>query len=122
MAEDTDFAQTLQKLVETMLKQQLDNHQSAESATKDQVKDETENGSKNGAKNIGVIASGGAVQIGTQIVGDGNLLGRSQPDHDLAWIDEHEPKEQLLADLKAAIEATKSGQTFPLSDLWDDLV
>ncbi len=43
------------------------------------------------------------------------------PASGLAWIDEHEPKGQLLADLQASFKEAAAGQTFPVSQLWDDL-
>jgi hypothetical protein len=33
-------------------------------------------------------------------------------------IDEAEPKEQILADLKESLRQAKAGQTFPVSELW----
>jgi hypothetical protein len=36
----------------------------------------------------------------------------------LAWIDEQEPKEQILADLQESVRLAAAGQTFPLSQLW----
>ena len=38
----------------------------------------------------------------------------------LALIDEQEPKEQILADLQESIRLAASGQTFPVSQLWED--
>lgn len=38
----------------------------------------------------------------------------------LNLIDEHEPKEQILADLQESIRLAASGQTFPVSQLWED--
>lgn len=35
--------------------------------------------------------------------------------------DENEPKEKILADLQEAIRATKRGETFPVSELWDQV-
>lgn len=43
------------------------------------------------------------------------------PASGLAWIDEHEPKAQLLADLQVSLKEAAAGQTFPVSQLWDDL-
>lgn len=39
----------------------------------------------------------------------------------LAWIDEHEPKAQILADLKSSLQQAAQGETFPISDLWTDI-
>ena len=36
----------------------------------------------------------------------------------LAWIDEQEPKAQILADLQESVRQA-AGQTFPVSELWD---
>ncbi|CAC5343605.1 MULTISPECIES: hypothetical protein [Planktothrix] len=38
----------------------------------------------------------------------------------LAWIDEQEPKSQILADLQESIQLASSGETFPVSQLWED--
>ena len=38
----------------------------------------------------------------------------------LAWIDEQEPKEQILADLQESVRLAAAGQTFPVSQLWED--
>lgn len=43
------------------------------------------------------------------------------PDSGLAWVDEHEPNAQLLADLQESIKQAATGQTFPVSQLWDDI-
>jgi hypothetical protein len=40
------------------------------------------------------------------------------PDSGLAWVDEHEPDTQLLADLQESIKQAAAGQTFPVSQLW----
>ena len=40
----------------------------------------------------------------------------------LAWIDEQEPKEQILADLQKSVRLAAAGQTFPLSQLWEDAI
>lgn len=37
----------------------------------------------------------------------------------LAWIDEQEPKAQILADLQESVRQAAVGQTFPVSELWD---
>ena len=39
----------------------------------------------------------------------------------LSPIDEDEPKAQILADLQASIRAARAGETYPISQLWDDL-
>ncbi|MFN6475008.1 hypothetical protein [Nostoc sp. DedQUE07] len=39
----------------------------------------------------------------------------------LAWIDEQEPKAQILADLQESVRQAAVGQTFPVSKLWDDI-
>ena len=44
---------------------------------------------------------------------DNNISG-------LAWIDEQEPKEQILADLQESVRLAAAGQTFPVSQLWED--
>jgi hypothetical protein len=36
-------------------------------------------------------------------------------------IDEYEPKSQILADLQESIRAVKSGDVYPVSQLWNDL-
>jgi hypothetical protein len=41
---------------------------------------------------------------------------------ELAWIDEQEPKEQILADLQESIRLASSGQTFPVSQLWEEAI
>ncbi len=43
------------------------------------------------------------------------------PDSGLAWIDEYEPKAQLLSDLVTSLKQATHEQTFPISQLWDDL-
>lgn len=35
----------------------------------------------------------------------------------LAWIDEQEPKDQILADLQESVRLAAAGQTFPISQL-----
>ncbi|QSJ16760.1 hypothetical protein JYQ62_34665 [Nostoc sp. UHCC 0702] len=39
----------------------------------------------------------------------------------LAWIDEQEPKAQILADLQESVQQAAAGETFPVSQLWDDI-
>jgi hypothetical protein len=43
------------------------------------------------------------------------------PASGLAWVDEHEPNAQILADLQASLKQAVAGQTFPVSQLWDDI-
>lgn len=43
------------------------------------------------------------------------------PDSGLAWIDEHEPNAQILADLQTSLQQSAAGQTFPVATLWNDL-
>jgi hypothetical protein len=43
------------------------------------------------------------------------------PASGLAWADEHEPNAQILADLQASLKQAAAGQTFPVSQLWDDI-
>jgi hypothetical protein len=38
-----------------------------------------------------------------------------------ARVDDEEPKENILADLQESIRLARAGQTFPLSQLWDDI-
>ncbi|PZV10809.1 MAG: hypothetical protein DCF20_20810 [Pseudanabaena sp.] len=38
----------------------------------------------------------------------------------LAWIDEQEPKDQILADLQESVRLAAAGQIFPISQLWDE--
>ncbi|MEB3311014.1 MAG: hypothetical protein VKJ02_12335 [Snowella sp.] len=39
----------------------------------------------------------------------------------LAWIDEYEPKAQILADLKESLKQAAAGETFPISQLWENI-
>jgi hypothetical protein len=39
----------------------------------------------------------------------------------LAWIDEKEPKAQILADLQESVPQVTAGQTLSVSELWDDI-
>ena len=43
------------------------------------------------------------------------------PESGLAWIDEHEPNAQILADLQVSLQHAAVGLTFPISQLWDDI-
>jgi hypothetical protein len=51
------------------------------------------------------------------------LISSINSDHvsGLAWIDEQEPKAQILADLQQSVRQAAAGQTFPASELWDDI-
>ncbi len=40
---------------------------------------------------------------------------------ELGQVDEAEPKEQILADLKDALRQVKAGQTLPIAELWDGI-
>ena len=39
----------------------------------------------------------------------------------LAWVDEHEPNAQILADLQASLKQAAAEHTYPVSQLWDDI-
>lgn len=39
----------------------------------------------------------------------------------LSLVDEDEPTSQILADLQASIRAARSGEVYPVSQLWDDM-
>jgi hypothetical protein len=39
----------------------------------------------------------------------------------LAWIDEQEPKAQILADLQESVRQAAAEETFPISEFWDDI-
>ena len=39
----------------------------------------------------------------------------------LSPVDEDEPKSQILADLQASIRAARSGEVYPVSQLWEDI-
>jgi hypothetical protein len=43
------------------------------------------------------------------------------PTSGLLWVDEHESNTQVLADLQASIKQAAAGQTYPISQLWDDI-
>ena len=51
------------------------------------------------------------------------LISSINSDHvsGLAWIDEQEPKAQILADLQESVRQAAAGQTLPISELWDDI-
>ena len=36
-------------------------------------------------------------------------------------VDEKEPKAEILADLQESILQARTGQTYPISELWDDM-
>jgi hypothetical protein len=57
------------------------------------------------------------IELWQQLVSSVN----SDSDSGLAWIDEYQPKSQILADLQEAIQQAALGQTFPISELWDDI-
>lgn len=38
----------------------------------------------------------------------------------LSPIDENEPKTQILANLQESIRAARAGETYPISQLWED--
>jgi hypothetical protein len=40
---------------------------------------------------------------------------------ELEQVDEAEPNEQILADLKECLRQVKAEQTFPISELWDGI-
>ena len=40
---------------------------------------------------------------------------------ELEQVDEAEPNEQILADLKDSLRQVKAGQTFSVSELWDGI-
>ena len=39
----------------------------------------------------------------------------------LAWIDEQEPNTQVLADLQESLELGAKAETFPISQLWEEV-
>jgi hypothetical protein len=39
----------------------------------------------------------------------------------LSLIDEDEPKAQILADLQESIRAARAGETYPISQIWDEI-
>ncbi len=49
------------------------------------------------------------------------ILKALEIDSGLSTIDEQEPVSQILADLQAAVQQAKLGQTAPVSELWDDI-
>jgi hypothetical protein len=53
------------------------------------------------------------------------LTGRAQsaidPDGDSDFDSDTDSNAQILADLKVSLHQASSGQTFPISELWDDI-
>ncbi|NEP19806.1 MAG: hypothetical protein F6J97_23455 [Leptolyngbya sp. SIO4C1] len=49
------------------------------------------------------------------------LLEILQASSGLDSIDEQEPNSQILADLQIATRQAQAGQTFPISELWQDI-
>lgn len=53
------------------------------------------------------------------------LISRTQsahaPDFDSDFDSDNDSNDQILADLKASLHQASSGQTFPISELWDDI-
>jgi hypothetical protein len=49
------------------------------------------------------------------------ILALIQADSGLEPIDEQEPISQILSDLQTAVQQVQLGQTFPVSQLWDDV-
>ena len=50
------------------------------------------------------------------------LLEKLSPEASgLDAVDEHEPKEQILADLQESLRAAAAGNHSPISKLWDSL-
>ncbi|MBD2343120.1 hypothetical protein [Anabaena subtropica] len=39
----------------------------------------------------------------------------------LGWVDEQEPKAKILGDLQESVRQAAAGQSFPVSELWDDM-
>ncbi|MGB3298021.1 MAG: hypothetical protein WBA76_07110 [Phormidesmis sp.] len=49
------------------------------------------------------------------------LLEALQSESGLDSIDELEPNSQILADFQTALRQVRSGETFPLSELWKEI-
>lgn len=49
------------------------------------------------------------------------LMNSLETESGLKWVDENEPKEQILADLQTSLREAKAGGTQPLEELWTDL-
>jgi hypothetical protein len=64
-------------------------------------------------KTIDVIVP---IDLWQQIINSINIDGISG----LALVDEQEPKGQILADLQESIRLAAAGQTFPVSQLWEE--
>jgi len=43
------------------------------------------------------------------------------PASGLAWIDEHEPNTQILADLQESLKQANAGKTLPVAQIWNDI-
>lgn len=43
------------------------------------------------------------------------------PTSGLLWVDEHEPNTQILVNLQASLRQAATEQTYPISQLWDDI-
>lgn len=43
------------------------------------------------------------------------------PESGLDPVDENEPHEQILADLKQSLQEVARGETYPVSELWSDI-
>lgn len=57
-------------------------------------------------------------RIGTEAI----LVEDFKTDSGLAWVDEQEPKAQILADLQESLRQAAIEQTFPISQLWQDII
>jgi hypothetical protein len=49
------------------------------------------------------------------------LTTRNQPEVATDFDPDTDSKEQILADLKASLQAAQSGKTFPIAELWDGI-
>jgi len=49
------------------------------------------------------------------------ITALKDPASGLAWIDELEPKAQILADLQESLRHATPEQTYPVSQLWDGI-
>jgi membrane-bound lytic murein transglycosylase MltF len=61
------------------------------------------------------------VEIWQQLINSVDVDVDVDTDSGLAWVDEQEPKAQILADLQESLQQVATGQTFPLSQLWQDI-
>lgn len=50
------------------------------------------------------------------------LINSVDTDSGLAWVDEQEPKAQILADLQESLRQAATEQTFPVSQLWQNII